>query len=121
MYGLTRHELMLVVTFTLPWAVELRNSYDSISNMGGFLESDLVVLTNSLNQDLFDYIGPNIDLVLSCVDNAAASATKLTSLLRPTPDFFTRSGDSGGRIRRIISQIPLARPTLAFCIPSPPD
>jgi hypothetical protein len=46
MYGFIRHELMNVATSTLQWAVQLRSSYDAISNMGGFSESDLVVLTN---------------------------------------------------------------------------
>jgi hypothetical protein len=45
MYGLIRQELPHVATSTImPWAIQLRNSYDTISNMGGFLESDLAVL-----------------------------------------------------------------------------
>jgi hypothetical protein len=58
MYGLIKHELLNVATSTLPWAVQLRGSYDTISTMGGFSESDLVVLSNILNQDLSDYVGP---------------------------------------------------------------
>jgi hypothetical protein len=53
-YGLIRQEVLNVATSTLPWAVQLRNSYDSISTVGGILESDLVVLTNTRNQDLSD-------------------------------------------------------------------
>jgi hypothetical protein len=43
--------------------------------MGGFSESDLVVLTNTLNQDLSDYAGPYAELVVSPVNNAVALAT----------------------------------------------
>jgi hypothetical protein len=56
-------ELMNVAT--LPWAVQLRNSNDTISTMGGFSESDLVVLTNTLNQGLPNYYGPDVELVVS--------------------------------------------------------
>jgi hypothetical protein len=49
MYSLIRHEELNVATSTLPSAVQLRSSSDTISTMGGFSESDLVVLTNTLN------------------------------------------------------------------------
>jgi hypothetical protein len=124
MYGLIRPELLNVATSTLPWAVQLRNSYDTISTMGGFLESDLVVLSNTLNNDLSDYVGPDIELVVFLVNNIVAPATQLTCLQLPTPDARTRSGDSGGHIQRDISRILRARADfdlLAFCRPSPPD
>jgi hypothetical protein len=90
LYGLIRHEQLNVATSTLPWAVQLRNSYDSISTMGGFSESDLEVLTNTLNQNLSDYAGPDAELAVSTVNNAVAPATQLTSLQLPTPDALTR-------------------------------
>jgi hypothetical protein len=125
MYGLIRHELVNVATFTLPWAVQSRSSYDTISTaMGGFLKSDLVVLTNTVNQDLADYAGPDVELVVSPVNNAVASATQLTCLQLLSPDALSRLGDSGGHIQRGISRILRARvylDILAFCIPSPPD
>jgi hypothetical protein len=65
MYGLIRQELLSVATSTLPWAVQLCSSYYTISTMGGFSESDLVVLRNTLNQDLSDYVGPDVELVVS--------------------------------------------------------
>jgi hypothetical protein len=69
-----------------------------------------VVLTNTLNQDLFDYvIGPDVELVVSPVNNAVAPATQLTSLQLSTPDALTRLGDSGGHIQRGISRILRAR------------
>jgi hypothetical protein len=126
-YGLIRHELLNVATSTLPWTVQLRSSYDTISTVGGFSESDLVVLSNTLNQDLSDYVGPDVKLVVSPVNNApnaVTSASQLTCLQLPTPDALTRSGDSGGHIQRGISRILCARAyldLLAFCIPSPPD
>jgi hypothetical protein len=96
--------------------------------MGGFSESDLVVLSNTLNQDLSDYDGPDVELVVSPVNNApndVAPATQLTCLQLPTPDAFTTpSGDSGGHIKRGISCLLCARAyldLLAFCRPSPPD
>jgi hypothetical protein len=125
LYGLIRHELLNVATSTLPWAVELRNSYDSISTMGGFSESDLVVSTNTLNQDLSDFARPDVELVVSPVNNAVAPATQLTCLqLIPTLDALTRLGDSGGHIQGGISRILRAMAylnLLAFCRPSPPD
>jgi hypothetical protein len=78
MCGLIRENLLHVATSTLPWAVQLRNSYDLISNMGGCLESDLAVLTCTLSKDLPNYDGPGVELVASPIDNATASATLLT-------------------------------------------
>jgi hypothetical protein len=63
----------------------LRSSYDTISTMGGFSESDIVVLTNTLNQDLFDYAASDVEFVVSPVNNAVAPATQLTCLQLPTP------------------------------------
>jgi hypothetical protein len=74
----------------------LRSSYDTISTMGGLSESDLVVLTNKLNQDIVDYVGPVVELVVSPVNNTVAPATHLTCLQLPTPDALTCSGDSTG-------------------------
>jgi hypothetical protein len=122
--GLIRHELLNVATSALSWAVRLRTAYDTISNMGGFSESDLVVLTNTLKQDLSDNDGPDVELAVSPVNNAAAPATQLTCLHLSTPDALTRSGDSGGHIQRGVSRILRARAyldLLAFYGPSPPD
>jgi hypothetical protein len=107
--GLIRHELLYFATLTLPWAVQLRNSYDTIFTMGGFSESDLEVLINTLNQDMSDYVGPDVELAVSPVNNAVAHATQLTCLQLPNPDALTRSGVSGGHIQRGISRIPSAR------------
>jgi hypothetical protein len=114
MYGLIRHELLNVAISTLPWAVHLRSSYYTISNTGGFLESDIVVLTITLNQDLSYYVGPDVDVVLYSVNNVAAPATQLTCLQLPTHDALTRSGDSGGHIQRGISRIRCARASWRF-------
>jgi hypothetical protein len=67
--------------------------------MGGFLESELVVLTNTLNQNLSDYAGPDVELAVSTVNNAVAPATQVTSLQLPTLDPLTRLGDYGGHIQ----------------------
>jgi hypothetical protein len=108
--GLIRQELLHVATSILPRAVELRNSYDTISNMGGFLESDFTVLTNTIIHDLSDYVGPDVKLVVSRpVDNTAASVTQLTCLQLLTPDALTRSGNFGGHIQRGVSRILRAR------------
>jgi hypothetical protein len=92
--------------------------------MGGeFSESDLVVFS-TLNQDLYDYAGPDVELVVSPVKNAVAPATQLTCLQLPTPDAFTRLGDSGGHIKGDISRILRARAyldLLAFWRLSPLD
>jgi hypothetical protein len=82
------------------------------------------VFTNTLNQDLSDYVWPEVELVASPVSTAVAPATQLTSLQLLTPDVLTRSGDFGGYIQRGISRIFRARAyidLLAFCRPSPPD
>jgi hypothetical protein len=60
MYGLIRQELLNVATSTLPWAVQLCSSYDTISTMGGFSESVIEVLSYPINQDVSDYVGPDI-------------------------------------------------------------
>jgi hypothetical protein len=92
--------------------------------MGGFSKSELVVLTNTLNQNLSDYTGPDVELVVSTVNYAVAPATQVTSLQLRTPDALTRLGDSGGHIQRGISRILRGRAyldLLAFYRPSPPD
>jgi hypothetical protein len=98
-YGLIPRKLLNVATSTLPWAVQLRIPYDTIFTIPGFSESDLVVFTNTLNQDLSDYDGYDVELVVSPVNNAVALATQLTCLQFLTPDALTRSGDSGGHIQ----------------------
>jgi hypothetical protein len=113
-----------VATSTLPSAVQLRNSHDSISIMGGFSESDLVLLTNTLNHNLSDYARSDVELVVSPVNNAVAPATQLTSQQLPTPNALTCLGDFGGNIQRGISRILRPRAyldLLPFCRPSPPD
>jgi hypothetical protein len=114
LYGLIRHELLNVATSTLPWAVQLRSSYDSISTMGGFSESDLVLLTKTLNQNLSDYARPDVELVVSPVNNAVAPATQLTCLQLRTPDALTRLGDFGGHIQRAFCAFFVPGPTLRF-------
>jgi hypothetical protein len=99
-------------------------SYDMIATMGEFLESDLLVLTNTLNQDLSDNARPDVELVLSPVNDALALATQLTCLQLPTSDAPTLSGDSGGHIQQGFLSILRARAyldLLAFCIPPPRD
>jgi hypothetical protein len=61
-YGLIRQEILHVAISTLPWAVQLRKSYDTTSNIYGRVsESDLAVLTNTpINQDLSDYACPDV-------------------------------------------------------------
>jgi aspartate-semialdehyde dehydrogenase len=76
-----------------------------------YSESDLVVLTNTLNQDLSDYVEPDVELVVPPVNNAVALATQLTCLQLPTPNALTRLGDTGDHIQRGISRILRARPT----------
>jgi hypothetical protein len=102
-YGLIRHELRNVATSILSWAVQLRSSYDAISIMGGFLESDLVVLSNPINQDLSDCARPDVEIVVSPVNNAVMPATQLTCQQLPTPDALTRLGYSGGHIQGVDS------------------
>jgi hypothetical protein len=73
---------------------------------------------------LSDYDGPDVELVVSPVNNAMAPATQLTCLQFPTSDALTRSGELGGHILRGISRILRARAyldLLGFCTPSPPD
>jgi hypothetical protein len=82
------------------------------------------MLTNTINQDLSDYVGPDVELMVSPVNNVVAPATQSTCLQLATPDALTRSGDSGGHIQRGISRGLRARAyldLLAFCRPSPPD
>jgi hypothetical protein len=62
-----------------------------------------------VNQNLSDYVGPDVELVVSPVNNAVAPATQLTCLHLPTPDALTRLGDYGGHIQRGISRILRAR------------
>jgi hypothetical protein len=57
-----------------------------------------VALTNTLNQDMSDNFGPDMELVVSPVNNAVAPATYFTCLQLPTPDALTRLGDFGGHI-----------------------
>jgi hypothetical protein len=65
MYRIVRKGLLNVATYIVPCAVQLRNLYATISTMGGVLESDLVVLTDTLDQDLSDYVGGDVEPVVS--------------------------------------------------------
>jgi hypothetical protein len=124
MYDLIRQELMYVVASSSTWAFQLCNSYDAISNISGFSVSDLAMLTSTLNQDLSDYGGPEVELMVSPVVNAEAPATQKTWFKLPTHDTLTHSGDYVGQIQRGISCILRARAYLdlfAFCRPSPPE
>jgi hypothetical protein len=83
-----------------------------------------VLRTNTLNQDLVDYVGPDVELAVCPVNNAVVPATQLTYLQLSTPDALTRLGDSGDHIQRGILRILRARAyldLLAFCRPSLPD
>jgi hypothetical protein len=51
--------------------------------VGEFSESDLVVLTNTLNQDHSDYVGPAVELVVYPVNNAEVYATLLCTSTLP--------------------------------------
>jgi hypothetical protein len=122
MYGLIRQELVNVTTSIVPWSVQLRRSYDTITIMGGFSESDLLA-TSTLNQNISDNVRP-LDLMVSTVSNVVAPATQLTCLQVPTSDALTRSGDSGGHLQWGISRILRVRAyldLLAFYRPSPLD
>jgi hypothetical protein len=112
MYGRIRQDILNLATSTLPWGVQLRSLYDTISTKGEFSESDLVVLTNTQRQGLSDYVEPVVELVASPVKNVVTPAIQLNCLQLPTPNALTRSGDSGGHIQRGISRILRARPTL---------
>jgi hypothetical protein len=95
-----------------------------ISTIGGSLESGLAVLINTLHVDFSDCDGPDVELVVSPVDNAAVSVSHFTCLQLPTPDAHTRSGDFGGHILWGISRILRARAyldLLVFYRPSLPD
>jgi hypothetical protein len=114
-----RQELLNVATSTLPWAVQLHSLYDTISSMGGFSESDIVVLANPLNQDLSDYVMHDVGLVVSPLVNAVAPHSYPLDLPKISDSRrSTRSGDSGGHIQRGNSWILRARAyldLLAFC------
>jgi hypothetical protein len=99
-------------------------SFDTISTMGEFSESDLVVLTSTLIKDLSDYDGLDVELVVYPINNPVEPATQLTCLQVATPDALTRSGDFGAHIQQGISRILRARAyldLLAFCKSYPPD
>jgi hypothetical protein len=80
--------------------------------MGGFSESDVVMLTDTLNQSLFDYVWPVVELAVSPVSYVAAPGNQLTCLQLPTPDAVTHSGDSGGHIQRGFREFFVPGPTL---------
>jgi hypothetical protein len=69
-------------------------------------------VSNTLNQDLSDYTGPDVEVVVSPVNNDVALATQLTCLQLPTPDAFTRSGDSGATFNGTFRALFVSEPTL---------
>jgi hypothetical protein len=75
-YGRIRHKLQHVCCyfhFTVGGLIAQFVLYDI--QYGRVSESDLVVLTNTRNQDISDNVGPDVELVVSPVKNAAVSAT----------------------------------------------
>jgi hypothetical protein len=90
--------------------------------MGGLSELDFAVLTKTLNQNISDYDGFDLGLVVCSVDYMSVSATQLTYLQLLTPDALTRSGDFMCNIQRGVSRIARVRvylDTLGFCRSSP--
>jgi hypothetical protein len=70
-------------------------------------------LTNTHNQCFPDYAGPDVELVVSPVNNAVAH-TFFTCLQLPTPDALTRSGDSGGTFNGAFRGFFVPGPTLTY-------
>jgi hypothetical protein len=61
---------------------------------------------------LSDYAGPDVDLVVSPVNNAVTPATQLTCLQLPTPDALTRLGDYGATFNGAFRAFFVPGPTL---------
>jgi hypothetical protein len=96
-YGVIRREVHSVATSTLPWAVQLRASYATISRIGGFSDVDLTVLATTLDQDLSEYVGSDVEFVPSSSAFPVAPAPRMTCLQVPIPDALTRpNGKKGG-------------------------
>jgi hypothetical protein len=122
MCGPIRQKLLHVATFTLPWAVELSRSYDTISNMCGLCVLDVLVLTNIFNQYPTEYVGLNAELVVAPVNNAVAPASQLTCQHLPAPDALfgeIQGATFNGTFRAFF--VPGPSLTSAFCTPSPLD
>jgi hypothetical protein len=87
---------------------------DAICNIGGFSDSDLAVLTNTLIQNISDSPGPDVvELVVSPVANDAASAIQLTCLQLSIPDALSLSS-----VREII-EATFNEVFRAFFVPRP--
>jgi hypothetical protein len=70
-----------------------------------------VVLTYTLNKDLSNCNGPDVELVVSPVNNAVAPATQLISLKLPTPNILS--------LAREILGATFNREFRAFFVPGP--
>jgi hypothetical protein len=90
----------------------------------GFSDVDLTVLATTLDQDLSEFVGHDVELFPSRAASPAAVAPRMTCLQVWTPDALTRPSDTKGHLQRGISRTLKARvflDLLAFSGPSPPN
>jgi hypothetical protein len=78
LYGIIRREVHNVATSTLPWAVQLRASYATISRTCGFSDVDLAVSATTLDHDLTDYVSSDVKIIPSFAASPAALALHIT-------------------------------------------
>jgi hypothetical protein len=93
-----------VQSLPLPYrAVQFHASDATISRAGGFSDVHLTVLATTLDQDLSDDVGRDVELVPSAiVASPVALAPRLTCLRVPTPDALTRPSDTNGTSNTIL-------------------
>jgi hypothetical protein len=100
----------------------LRASYPTISHTGGFSDAHLVFLATTLDQDLLDYVGHDVEFVSSSAASPAATTPRMACLQIPTPDALTRPSETNKHLQRAISRTIKARAfldVLIVCGPSP--
>jgi hypothetical protein len=73
------------------------------------LDINLALLATTLDQNLYGYVGHDVELVPSPVASAVTQATRMTSLQVPTLDALTRPCDTKGHLQRGISRITRTR------------
>jgi hypothetical protein len=108
LYGIIRREVRNVATSTSPWAVQLRASYATISGTCGFSDVDLAVFATTLDQDLTDYVSPDVKIISSFASSFASSPSALAlhiiCLQVPTPYALSRPSDTKGHLKRGMSR-----------------
>jgi hypothetical protein len=98
LYGTICYKLENAATSYLPWAVESRASYTTLSCTGRSLDADLVVQSTTLDQDFSVHVGHDVKFLISLAASLDALAPCMACLQVPNLNAPTRPSNTKGHL-----------------------